>query len=203
MIRHGRSLGDDENRIEGAGWDAPLTATGVKQAQLLAERLLREGYQFDVLYSSPLQRAKRVAEIVAEKLELEIVFDKRLEEMHTGFLGGMTFAEAESIYPEPEGGWRSYDRIPEGECPIDQLARVMRFYAELVDKHMQDSVCVITHGGTVDCLLNIIYGLPQNSPFSYKGRYRFRTGDTSMHRLTINGPQDVVTHFLNDTSHLK
>lgn len=35
------------------------------------------------------------------------------------------------------------------------------------------------------------------------GYLRFRNGDTAISRLTINGPQDVLTHFLNDESHLR
>ncbi|MDP3487401.1 MAG: phosphoglycerate mutase family protein, partial [Bacillota bacterium] len=39
IIRHGRSQGDDENRVEGGGWDAPLTEKGRAQATKLAQRL--------------------------------------------------------------------------------------------------------------------------------------------------------------------
>lgn len=65
IIRHGRSLGDDENRVEGGGWDAPLTEVGPEQASKLATRLRDEGYQFDLLYSSLLIRTRKIAELIS------------------------------------------------------------------------------------------------------------------------------------------
>ena len=202
IIRHGRSQGDDEDRVEGGGWDAPLTERGMEQAEKLAQRLKREGYSFDLLYSSPLSRTRAVAEMIAQQLGEEILYDTRLEEMHTGIIAAKTIEEAQKIHPKPEGGFRSYIAIPEGECYIDQIARVLHFYTELVDKHMDKKVCIVTHGGTVGVLLNIIYGLPLWSPYLEKPLFRFRTGDTSMHKFTLSGGH-VVTHFLNDTAHLR
>jgi len=202
IIRHGRSQGDDENRVEGGGWDAPLTEVGIEQAAKLARRLKEEDYKFDLLYSSPLIRTRKVSEIIAKQLDQEIIYDTRLAEMHTGIIAAKTIEEAQIIHPKPEGGFRSYIAIPEGECFVDQIARVLHFYIELVDKHGDKKVCLVTHGGTVGILLNIIYGLPLHSPLLEKPLFRFRTGDTSMHKFTIIKEQ-VTTHFLNDTAHLR
>ncbi len=202
IIRHGRSQGDDENRVEGGGWDAPLTEVGIEQANRLARRLKEEGYEFDLLLSSPMLRTSKVAELIAAELGYEIAFDDRLREMHTGVIAAKTIKEAHEIHPMPEGGFRSYIRIPEGECYIDQISRVLHFYTELIDKHMDKRVCIVTHGGTVNILLSIIFGLPLTSPLLEKPMFRFRTGDTSMHKFTIM-PERVVTHFLNDTAHLR
>jgi len=159
LIRHGRSRADDEGRIEGGGYDAPLTDAGLRQAQALAGRLEAEAYRLDVLFSSPLCRAKQVADIVSKTVDVAVTVDARLAEQHTGRIAGLTFEEARSVQPVPEGGFRTYVPIPGGESLYDQLSRVMHFYADLLDHHM--------------------------------------------HRLTVNGPNDVVTHFLNDMSHLR
>jgi broad specificity phosphatase PhoE len=201
LIRHGRSLGDDLNRIEGAGWDAPLTEVGLAQATLLAQRLAGEGFRADILFSSPLARARRTAEVIATALAIAPVLDQRLAELHTGVLGGLTREQANALIPEPAGGHRSYVRIPKGESKIDHLGRVLAFYSELVDKHMEKRVCVVAHGGTLSALLQVIYALPLWSPYQ-DPRFGFRTGDTGVHRLTIQ-PGRVVTHFLNDTAHLR
>ncbi len=203
LIRHGRSLGDDEDRIEGGGWDAPLTQVGIEQANLLAARLQEESYRPHVLYASPLSRARQVAQIVAEALKVNVTPDDRLRELHTGTIGGLTHREAEEVNPEPEGGSRSYLRFPEGESLIDHMGRITHFYTELLDNHLDDLICVVAHGLTLSLMLSTIYGLPQGSPFMYRERHSFRTGDTGIHRLTINGPHESFTHYLNDTSHLK
>ncbi len=202
LIRHGRSLGDDENRIEGAGWDAPLTAEGERQARLLADRLRRESYECDILFSSPLARARRVADIVAETIGTCVTVDARLREVDTGRMGGLRYEEAARVVPEPEGGHRSYVPFPGGEAKTDLIGRVLSFYAELVDRHISERACIVAHGGSLSTLLQAIYGLPLWSPFESRPLFGFRTGDTGMHRLTVE-PGRVLTHFLNDTSHLR
>lgn len=203
IVRHGRSQGDDEDRIEGAGWDAPLTGVGLEQAKLLAARLDSEGYHPHILFSSPLTRALTVAETVAGAVGVRPIIDHRLAEQHTGTVGGLSYSEASEVHPEPEDGYRSYLPFPGGESVFDLACRVMHFQAELMDRHLNQEVCIVAHGVTISLLLNVLYGLPLGSPWSQKHRYHFSTGDTGIHRLTVNGPGDVTTHFLNDTSHLK
>lgn len=203
LVRHSRSLGDDENRIEGESWDAPLTAQGLQQAKLLAARLVREGYSCDALYSSPLRRAAEVARVVCTALGgPEVTLDARLAELDLGELGGLTMHDASRLHPQPPGGMRSYRPLPGGESHYDHVARVLSFLAQPYDERASDTVCVIAHGGTLSLMLQAIYGTPLWAPYLERQWYRFRTGDTGVHRLTIDG-RDVVTHFLNDTSHLQ
>lgn len=203
LIRHGRSTADDDNVVEGGGYDAPLSQEGRHQAQLLTARLVSEGYHFDALYASPLKRAREVAESVAAALGLPVRFDARLSEMHTGKIAGLPHAEAAVINPAPPGGHRTYVPIPGGESTIDHYSRTLQLYCEMMDHHQHDSVCIIAHGGTLGHLLRIIYGTPVNAPVVSHGYLQFRHGDTAISRLTVNGPQDVLTHFLNDDSHLR
>lgn len=113
LVRHGRSLADDEQRIEG-GYDSPLTDVGVEQARKLAARLQREGYQFNMVVSSPLDRAKRTAQIITETLSTDLYYDERLAELNLGVLSGRPI----NVDPHPEGaqrreaGWPSID-VPE------------------------------------------------------------------------------------------
>ena len=203
LVRHGRSLADDQARVEGGGWDAPLTVEGVRQANLLAARFVSERYECDVLYSSPLIRAAAVADILATALGgPAATLDARLAELHLGRLSGLLISEAQERYPKPSGGVRSYVPLPGGESHCDHVARVLSFYAELTDRHSDDRICVVAHGGTLSLLLQIIYGMPLWSPYLEGQWFRFRSGDTGVHRLTIAG-HSVITHFLNDTSHLR
>ncbi|MEK9895156.1 MAG: 2,3-bisphosphoglycerate-dependent phosphoglycerate mutase, partial [Burkholderiaceae bacterium] len=56
LIRHGESTWNLENRF--TGWtDVPLTPTGVQQAQAAGELLKARGFDFDLAYTSVLQRA--------------------------------------------------------------------------------------------------------------------------------------------------
>lgn len=146
---------------------------------MLAERLALEEYRFDAQFASPLKRASEVAEIIAGKLGVEVILDPRLRELHTGKVAGLTPVEAARVQPEPPGGYRTYEPIPEGESTIDHYARSLSSYCELLDKHLADSVCVVAHGGTLGHLLRIIYGNPVNSPIVGRGYLCFMNGDTA------------------------
>ena len=69
ILRHGIAAEREE-------WDKddalrPLTREGEKQMAEVARAMKKMGLEFDLILSSPSERAKKTAEIVAEKLELE------------------------------------------------------------------------------------------------------------------------------------
>ena len=67
---------------------------------------------------------------------------------------------------------------------------------------MDKQVCIVTHGGTINVSLRIIYNMPVNQPYVDKHIYLFAMNDTAMSRVIIRGPQDVITYYLNNFSHL-
>lgn len=67
IARHGQNE-DNANGILNGHRDLPLTELGIKQAHQLATHIKDSGLIFDEIYSSPLQRAHKTAEIVAETL---------------------------------------------------------------------------------------------------------------------------------------
>ena len=116
LIRHGESTWNLENRF--TGWtDVPLTATGVEQARQ-AGRLLREaGFEFDIAYTSVLQRAIWTLWHTLDEMQrtwLPVVNDWRLNERHYGALQGLNKAEtARKFGDEQVLIWRrSYDAPP-------------------------------------------------------------------------------------------
>jgi 2,3-bisphosphoglycerate-dependent phosphoglycerate mutase len=116
LIRHGESTWNLENRF--TGWtDVPLTATGVTQAKE-AGRLLKEaGMEFDVAYTSVLQRAIWTLWHALDSMErtwLPVINDWRLNERHYGALQGLNKADMARQYGEQQVlAWRrSYDTPP-------------------------------------------------------------------------------------------
>lgn len=63
LARHGQTDWNIGKQSQGVA-DIELNATGIAQAEQLAEEIRRHGLQFDVVYSSPLRRAKKTAEII-------------------------------------------------------------------------------------------------------------------------------------------
>lgn len=123
LVRHGESTWNLENRF--TGWtDVPLTATGVAQARE-AGRLLKEaGLDFDVAYTSVLQRAVWTLWHCLDAMErtwLPVQHDWRLNERHYGALQGLNKADMARQYGDAQVlQWRrSYDVPPPALDPAD------------------------------------------------------------------------------------
>ncbi len=202
LIRHGESLADVEGRVEGGGWDPPLTERGLAQARALADRLVAAGYRCDLLCASSMVRAVQTAQAVAAAIGAEVVTDDRLREMHLGFLSGLHKEEADRRWPVPAQGWMPHQRVPGGECALDHYYRVAQFYLELLERYGDASVCCVAHGGTLTMLVRMVYGLPLDQS-THLHCFRFTFDDVSMSRFIIKGPRDVHTLYLNDCSHAR
>jgi len=116
LLRHGESQWNKENRF--AGWtDMDLTEKGVEEALEAGRVLKREGFVFDVAYTSVLKRAIKTLWIVLEEMDLmwiPVHNSWRLNERHYGALQGLNKAEtAERHGMEQVKIWRrSYDIRP-------------------------------------------------------------------------------------------
>jgi 2,3-bisphosphoglycerate-dependent phosphoglycerate mutase len=104
LIRHGESTWNLDNRF--TGWtDVPLTPTGVAQARQ-AGRLLKEaGFEFDIAYTSVLQRAIWTLWHALDEMDrtwLPEVKDWRLNERHYGALQGLNKAEVAEHYGDEQ-----------------------------------------------------------------------------------------------------
>ena len=117
IIRHGQTDQNVAHRIQGQR-DFPLNETGEAQAAAARDELAARGIVFDRVWSSPLSRAARTAEIVVDGA-VEPVFDDRLKEMNFGpFEGTDLQAMPEDLkfffkdfinHPAPEGVERLED----------------------------------------------------------------------------------------------
>jgi 2,3-bisphosphoglycerate-dependent phosphoglycerate mutase len=96
LIRHGQSEWNLSNQF--TGWtDVDLSTNGVKEAEDAGEVLKKDGYTFDVAYSSVLKRANKTMDIVLKELgegKIEKHYSWRLNERHYGALQGLNKAES-------------------------------------------------------------------------------------------------------------
>ena len=145
LIRHGSTPWNKEKRAQGSS-DIPLDEEGKRDARKLAERLKSE--KWDVLYSSPLLRAKETAEIIRGKVGLEIQFDSRLKEAGGGQIEGTTEAERIETWGDD---WRMLDLgIEKSESVV---ARGGEFMDEVLNKHDGQNIIVVSHGAWISHLL--------------------------------------------------
>jgi len=104
LLRHGESEWNRENRF--TGWtDVDLTDTGRDEARAAGELLKREGYSFDIAYTSVLKRAIRTLWIALDAMDLmylPVVHNWRLNERHYGALQGLNKAETAAKFGEKQ-----------------------------------------------------------------------------------------------------
>lgn len=128
LLRHGESIWNLENKF--TGWtDVGLSEKGVKEAHTAAQWLKKEGYTFDLAYTSVLKRAIKTLWIVLEDMDLmwiPVYRSWRLNERHYGALQGLNKIEMVEKYGEEQVmKWRrSYDIRPPALAENDPRAPI-------------------------------------------------------------------------------
>lgn len=122
LMRHGESQWNLENRF--TGWtDVDLTPRDHDEARAAGELLLREGYGFDIAFTSVLKRAIRTLWITLDALDqmyLPVVHSWRLNERHYGVLQGLNKAETAARFGEEQVLiWRRAYAIAPDPLPAD------------------------------------------------------------------------------------
>jgi probable phosphoglycerate mutase len=122
LVRHGETEWSRSGRHTSVT-DLPLTPEGERVAAGLKERLA--GESFDLVLTSPRQRARRTAELAGYP-EAEV--DDDLVEWNYGDYEGITTAEIRKTVP----GWTVWDDpVPHGETPAEISARLDRVAARI------------------------------------------------------------------------
>jgi broad specificity phosphatase PhoE len=122
LVRHGETDWSKSGRHTSVT-DLPLTPDGERVAAGLRQRLA--GEKFDLVLTSPRQRARRTAELAGFP-EAEV--DDDLVEWNYGDYEGITTAEIRKTVP----GWTVWaDPVPNGETPAQVAARLDRVNARI------------------------------------------------------------------------
>ena len=104
LMRHGESQWNLENRF--TGWtDVDLTDTGREQARKAGELLKKEGFTFDLAYTSVLKRAIRTLWIALDAMDAmytPVGVNWRLNERHYGALQGLNKSETAAKYGDEQ-----------------------------------------------------------------------------------------------------
>ena len=113
LARHGQTEWNKSFRFQGRT-NVQLTDEGKRQAHSLAERL--KSWPPDVIYTSPLDRAKFTAQVIASVFGMTPVILPELEEINFGMWEGESLISLEHEKPEAYNRWRSdpFFNPPEG-----------------------------------------------------------------------------------------
>jgi alpha-ribazole phosphatase len=155
LLRHGETTLSHTLR---GHTDDELTENGWLQMQSTIQQYVAGGTNWDVIFSSPLQRCHAFAINLAEQLEIPLQLNMHIKEMYFGDWEGIS---TQSIYEnEPEllaNFWQFPIKYhaPNGESLEQFLQRVQVGFDEIHTQmkiHQWNRALVVTHGGVIKLL---------------------------------------------------
>jgi 2,3-bisphosphoglycerate-dependent phosphoglycerate mutase len=196
LIRHGATegvIGETSFPLVDGHGDPQLSDDGVRQAQLVAQRLAIES--IDALYVTNLTRTHQTAAPLAKVLGLTPIVEPELREVFLGeWEGGMTRVHAANGDPRwiramEEGEW---GHIPGAETTAQLTERCVRALQRIEAHHRGKRVICVVHGGVIAAVLGHIAGT----------RNAFHGADnTSINHIVAMGDRWRVRSY-NDVAHL-
>lgn len=196
LVRHGQTEWNREERFRGRV-DIDLDETGVRQAQAAAEKIAR--WDVAAIYSSPLKRAMATAQIIASRLGLPVEPLDGINDMDFGIWQGLSIEEARRRYRELFDLWRYSPQrleIPDGETLEDVQRRAVATIDDLVARHQNETVALVSHRVVCKVLLCHLLGL-DNSHF-----WQIAQDTTAINLFELWEGWSSL-RLLNDTCHLR
>jgi broad specificity phosphatase PhoE len=148
LIRHAATPANLEHpaKLQGCRTDPDLAPAGVRQA--VATRDFLAVRPIDVVYSSPLRRSLRTAEIIAEPHGLEPVTVEALIECDVGDWEGQSWEEIRAADPESYARYHANPAVngyAGGENFQQVSDRAGRAIEEILGRHAGRTVVVVSH----------------------------------------------------------
>ena len=196
IVRHGQTNWNILGKTQGHG-NSDLTSQGIEQAQDLANEIKK--FNIDYIYSSDLGRAVETAQIVADKLNIEVQKTTALREMGFGVWEGLLIDEIKKDHNDTYTTWRNQPHlvdIPKGETLHIIKERVDKFIAQLNEKYDNKNILLVSHSVTVRVMLLSFL----NS--SMENIYRIKQDNTALNIVEFRDYGPVVVK-MNDTTHIK
>ena len=137
IVRHGQTDWNVEGRYQGRK-DIELNEVGINQAKQLKEKL--SNIKFDIVFSSPLKRAYKTAQIITDH---PIIVDDRLIERSNGDLEGKLKSETINAVDFTDEN----DNRMGIETLSNFRSRISDFFNFLDKNYRGRNVLVVTHAG--------------------------------------------------------
>lgn len=196
LIRHGHVEGIDVPRFRGRE-DVPLTALGRRQAEATAQRIAAH-WRLDALYTSPLQRCVASGAPIAAACGVPSATLASLIDLDYGDWQWNTYAQMRGAEPVLFERWMSAPqlmRFPGGESLQDLVARVADALRELLERHGDATVALVSHDSAIRALLLQLL----NQPLS--AYWLLQQQPCAISEAQVDGVRLQVLR-INETAHL-
>ena len=195
LVRHGETLWNLEMKYQGH-CDIALTEKGIKQAELAASSLMKE--PISAVYASDLCRAFATAESIANKHNLQVTAIPELREINFGQWEGLTYDKINSQWSDIMAKLFTHPdeiKIPDGETFREVKERATIALSKLIKQHSNETIVVVSHGGTIRTILCAILNIHLNHLWNIK------QDNTAINILEYYDNQ-VLVSLVNGTFHL-
>lgn len=189
FLRHPQTIANEIGYIYGQK-DYPYTELGNKQVEAVEKSVSR--FKVDQIISSPLGRAKLLAEPVSDRLGKPVIFDDRLMELNYGILEGLTVEEAWIKHPHVMQHFMNDEpdyTIPEGETYDDFNDRIQSFLEEYLKTDQR--IMVVSHGGVIRTAIE--YLMDVEPGFSWQ----LEVGNCSIIELDCSDGYHTIKNIIN------
>ena len=195
IVRHVQTEWNLLGKTQGHG-NSDLTPKGIEQAELLADSMTK--YPIDYIYSSDLGRAYQTAEIIGNKLNIEVEKTEALREMNFGTWEGRIIKDIIEEDPELYKMWRNEPhlaKIPQGETLSQIKERTDAFIKEINEKYDGKHIVLVTH--SLCARIMLLSFLDSD----VKNIYRINQANTALNIIELRDYGPVVMK-MNDTTHI-
>lgn len=180
LMRHGRSNLNDAGRYQGSSDDSQLTAKGRLASRQVGQYLSH--CPIDHLYASPLQRAQQTVQELLPQLKATAPMTTTglLREIDLPAWEGLLYDKVKTRFPEAYRCWQTAPQqfamerfspkdgdekpLESSTCLIypvqDVYRRAREFWHSTLSKHRGQTLLVVSHGSTIQALVNTALGLP-------------------------------------------
>jgi broad specificity phosphatase PhoE len=153
VLRHPETSWNLEQRYQGR-LESPLSERGKEQASLASRAFL--GEKLDVVYSSPLRRARDLGVLLADATGATLIVDQRLTEIAQCPWEGLTLSQIEQRFPAMYEQWYAGPEsltFPMGECLVDVQNRALSLMEDVMRRYPSGHVAVATHSVLIQTLV--------------------------------------------------
>jgi phosphoserine phosphatase len=157
LVRHGHVAWHDPVRFRGRA-DIELTDRGRRQARAAA-LAVAASWRPTAIYTSPLQRCRDTAAMIAAPFRLAPQPHDGLVDIDYGDWQGLTHDEARARWPQETATWFRHPHlaaIPGGETLAQVLARSSAALLEVLRRHPDETVAVVAHDSVNRVLLLLL-----------------------------------------------
>jgi len=146
LVRHGETEWNSLGKLQGRE-DIPLNNAGILQMKKTADYLKK--FTWEVIISSPLERAKKSADIIAKQINnIKILEEYDFIERDYGKASGMTSDERKLHFPD--GKW------PDVE-PSEQLQnRTVKALFKYINENEGKNIIIVSHGASINSILDFL-----------------------------------------------